>query len=330
MLTQKQRRLLLYNRKRIFVAGDELLEIKLAKGGAGAYSDVPSRRMPWDTDGVVFLVRRVAVVATGFQEISAAEATEANDEDNVRAINFENVGGNDLIASGPAQELRLAWIFPELREVDGYFRANDDVGTQSISEVLTSGDTTNGLDGTHTSRIATYTFPAEPYPTSYRDNITSMAVSNVRSLAHRWNTQDNQPARFLKAAHIYGEISAGETPDRLLWFDQPSALEFDKPIDYGDVPRGSAEDRVTFLKNNSASLTASTVQVTAEALYLGSGSWYTFEEAGVPGFTATLSLASSIGAAANSPNITIRRIIPDAEVLGLHAGRAFVSVGSWA
>ncbi len=128
--------------------------------------------------------------------------------------------------------------------------------------------------------------------------------------------------------HVYGEISASETPDRLLYIDNATALEFKKPKDYGDVARGSAETYAMKLRNNSASLTASTVQLIAEALFQGSGAWYDFDEGS--GFTATLSLASSIANGADSPVITVRRITPDAEALGLHEGRLQVSVGSWA
>ncbi len=272
---------------------------------AGLYPDAPSRRMAWDHDCVAL---EVNVVSGGvLQEFSDSEMIELNDEDSVNVVSL-------------APSEACAVIFPELREVDGVFGKID---ANTGSQIETSPDTTNGFDGTWTVRDAS-PIPAGVVAPFYRTEITSTALSNQRGARFRRLSGTNQ----FRAFHIYGEISASETPDRLLWFDQPTALEFALPIDYGDIARGSAEDRVTFIKNNSSALTASTVQVTAESLFQGSGSWYTFSEGGA--FVGTLSLASSIANGANSPNITIRRIVPDAETLGLHSGRAYVNVGSWA
>lgn len=313
---RKKRVLRLRSQGRIFYAGAEglLTPIPWVSGGAGSYADAPSRRVAWDADGTVL----TWTVDNGTSvEISGANMTLLNDE-NGGALN--GITTNNGLGY-------WAHIFPELREFDGGFAAHGTGGGSSISNVDTSGDTTNGVDGTWTNRIADIANHANTRP-DYRTGITSVAVSNVRGV--RWRKasvsggDDDEFATF----HIYGEISAAETPDRLLWFDQVAGTEYALPIDYGDIPRGSAEDVVTFLRNNSAALTASSVQVTAEDLFLGSGSWYTFDDG--TGFSSTKALASSIANGADSPNITIRRITPDAAGLGLHAGRAYASVGSWA
>lgn len=284
---------------------------------AGSYPDAPARRMALDDDGSILTTRNISTQAT-LVERDATERTEVNDEDNVNAYQYAIGGVNNEYTH---------WLFPELREFDGIFVAQSNVGGPAW-EILSSGDTTNMIDGTWTQRIAAITKKATPYPDAYRDSITSVAVSNVRAVrlnADYWNASSYP--QWMRAFHIYGEISAGETPDRLLWIDNDDDLEFSKPQDYGDVPRGSAEDHVIYLKNNSASLAANSVQVTAEDNFLGSGAWYTFDDG--TGFAATKSLASSIGNGANSPDITIRRITPDAETLGLHAARAYANVGSW-
>ncbi len=284
---------------------------------AGSYPDAPSRRMALDDDGSIFAIRNLSTQST-VEERNATERSEVNDEDNVNLSIYNVSGGQSYIS---------AWLFPELREFDGFFVAQDDVGGPAW-DMYSSGDTTNFIDGTWTQRVAGFSKWTVPYPVQYREEIKSQAVSNVRAVRFTstyWNS-GSYPQR-IRAFHIYGEISAGETPDRLLWFDNDDDLQFSKPQDYGDVPRGSAEDHVVYLKNNSASLSANSVQVAAEDLYLGSGSWYTFDDG--TGFAATKSLASSIGNGANSPDITIRRIIPDAETLGLHAARAYANVGSW-
>lgn len=283
---------------------------------AGFYVDVPSRRMATDADGTVGIT-----VDDGFPtgggivtDLSAAV---------MDVMSAEDVGGaGPSIANADGSFIGL--IFPELRELDGWYASADDGGTWANS-IHSSGDTTNGNDGTWTSRGSGLGIRNATLP-DYREAIESLAVSNVRAIRVKPSSLSGGGGT-LDRLHIYGKISAGETPDRLLWFDNDDDLEFSKPQDYGDAPRGSAEDHITYLKNNSAGLTANTVQVTAEDNFQGSGAWYTFDDG--TGFSATKALAGAIGPAANSPDITIRRIIPDLEILGLHAARAFVSVGSW-
>lgn len=313
---QRVRRMVQRNYDRIFYVGPEglALELPMVRGGAGSYPDAPSRRMALDDDGT-FWGRYNTEGGTGAMvEISEAVQETATDEENTNAILWvQNVDGY------------FHHIFPELRELDGYFLA---VAAVNTFGVYTSGDTTNGYDGTWTQRQAPGTgwFYTDNYA-NYRSGILSAAVSNVRGvrLTKVGGVGSNDD---VKGWHLYGEISAGETPDRLLWFDDNTDLEFSKPIDYGDKPRGSAEDYVVYLKNNSGSLSANSVQITAEDLYLGSGSWFTFAE-GAGSFQSTLALGSSIGSAANSANITIRVIRPDAATVGLHAARAYANVGSW-
>lgn len=279
---------------------------------AGAFPDAPSRRMALDVDGSLG-GSRFASGTQALQEFTDPEMVTLQKEDLI----LVTIGG------GSQPDEYFFYIFPELREFDGiYIRANI---INILSTVHSSGDTTNTFDGTWTQRIANYDDSAVASLTTYRTEITSTAVPNVRGIRGQFDATGS--GKSLSGFHIYGEISAGETPDRLLWIDNDDDLEFSKPQDYGDVPRGSAEDHVVYLKNNSALLAANSVQVTAEDLVGGSGGWYTFDDG--TGFSATKSLASSISNGANSPNITIRRITPDAETLGVHAARAFVSVGSW-
>lgn len=266
---------------------------------AGSYPDAPSRRMAWDDDGSLGFYG-----ATAF--FSGAQNQALNSEANANV----SVGGSNY-----------GIIFPELREVDGWFFLHNGA---SYTSMATSTDTTNGIDGTWVTQLSS--FPGWTASSDVRSNfrvkILSLAVSNVRAV-NQYRTGANQGA----AMHCYGEITPGQTPDRLLWIDSGTNLEFGLPIDYGDIPRGSASDRLVKLRNNSATFTAATIQVTAEANTLGSGAWYTFSDGA--GFQSTLPLASSIGPSSDSPVITIRRDIPDNETVGLHAGRVQVSVGSW-
>lgn len=284
---------------------------------AGSYPNVPSRRMAWDADGCVSLYWSATTAAV---ELNASEQVEFNDEDYVKISPWPTLA-----------DFYVGVIFPELREIDGYVFVGDGNGTTSSTALVEgSGDTTNGRDGLWSTIAASYSWTKNGDLTSYRTDIQTAAVSNQRGIRLNWDSWDQTGPSVDEPVllHLYGTIATGETPDRLLWVDNATGSEFGLPIDYGDIPRGSAEDTEVKLRNNSGTLTASSVQVTAEALYLASGSWYTFKEAG-GSFQATLPLASSIGAGADSPVLTVRRITPDAETLGLHAGRAFASVGSW-
>jgi hypothetical protein len=281
---------------------------------AGSYPDVPGRRMAWDDDGSIGF--RVPIDFS----LAVTEMTPTNRS----ALNDENQATNMATGTGPHRWFGV--IFPELREVDGFSAATSSTGgtpNDGVGEVRTSGDTTNGVDGTWTQRIADYNTGNGTVQQNYRNRITSLAVSNVRSL--RCHQGQNN---LVIALHIYGEIAAGETPDRLLWVDNNTGSEFGLPIDYGDIPRGSAEDREVKLRNNSTTMTAASVQVTAEALYLNSGAWYTIKEAS-GSFQSTLPLTSSIGSSSDSPVLTIRRVTPDSETLSLHAARVYANVGSW-
>ncbi len=278
---------------------------------------VPSRRMAVDADGTVGFD-----INDGFPS-GGGISTDLTSSVMI-GMTREAVGspGGPTVANGGGRMIAL--VFPELRELDGWYVSADDGGTWG-NPIHSSGDTTSGNDGTWTSRGSAPGIQ-NGLLTAYRDDIISLAVSNVRGIRVK-PTGLSGGGGSMDRLHIYGEISSGETPDRLLWIDNDDDLEFSLPVDYEDTPRGSAEDHVVYLTNNSSSLAANSVQVTAEDLFGGSGSWYTFDDG--TGFSATKALASSISNGANSPNITIRKIIPDDEAAQLHAARAFVAVGSW-
>ena len=274
---------------------------------AGAYPDVPGRRMGWDADGTVAVER----VLTGqLTELTPAQKAEMNDEENVTVI------------SKYATSWQFVLLFPEKREIDGLFIAGDAVGS-----VYTSADTTSGLDGTWGTLFAD--FPESPNAyNDYRTGIQSSADPGKRGLDVRVANYSGYSRLY--AVHVYGEISPGETPDRLLFIDEATGLEFAAAKDYGDTPRGSARDFSFRLKNNSTvagnNVTLNTIQVTAEDLFLGSGAWYTFSYGG-GAFQGTIQIAS-LAPEATSQLIVCRQIIPTDETLGPHAGRVKATVGS--
>jgi len=289
---------------------------------AGSYPDVPSRRIGWDADGTVLLVRRTQTASYPWQEQSAATKAVFNAEDSVAALENEL----DDLNQFNNHDGELALIFPELRELDGLFIQTNKGTGNFITAIDASGDTTNGFDGTFSSVIANYTDPADVID-SWRDNITSLAESNRRALRVTFLGLKGSNMSF-RMMHLYGEISGGETPDRLLWFDDVTGLEFTADIDYGFTPRGGSEDVLIRLRNNSAALTANTVQYTAEDLYQDAATWFTATLPGGSTYQATQQI-SSIAPATTTGIITLRRITPGDQTPGVYAAREFANVASW-
>ena len=131
-------------------------------------------------------------------------------------------------------------------------------------------------------------------------------------------------------AHVYGEISVGETPDRLLYIDSSTGLEYTGPIDWGNIPRGTVYDEDWYIKNNSSTLTANNTTLDFEALYLSSATFYTLST-GV-GWSTSLGPISTIGASSRWPStnsLTVRCNPPSTAELGLHAARIVMATSSW-
>lgn len=290
---------------------------------AGSFPDVPSRRLAWDDDGTLHFYRRdpfpLSRVAT-WTEVSAAVMAEANDEDDVRTSEPYSLTATDLT---------LSWVFPELRELDGVFATV--VGGQS-GETATwafnaSDDARWPGGGVWQAVLAAQAAIDVTAGANYRDNIVSLSEVTRSACEIQTPGFGGGGRTDVRTVHLYGEISPGETPDRLLFIDDGTSLEFGLPIDYGDVPRGSSEDRNIRLRNNSATRTINTIQYTAEDLYRGSSGWYTFTEPGLAVFAATQAIAS-LAPATDTAIIVARRITPQGEGVGLHAARIQATVGS--
>lgn len=291
---------------------------------SGSYPDNPGRRLAWDDDGTVVLVAGQNNGDTGvgvppgipYTNASVAEMEDMNDEDHASKFGANSNNNN-----------RVVWVthlFAEKHEIDGAYHVHEGSGGGPSSSAATSVDTTNGYDGTWVDLSLTDFHNISPPLDHYRDNITSQALSNI--LGTMFKVEENDGA-FHNSIHIYGAITPGETTDRLLFLDPDNAdAEFTKPLDFGDVPRGQTQTDTFKLKNNSSGVTANTVQVTAEDLYLGSGSWYTFSDDDVS-YSATLGLGN-IGVGATQL-VYVKQIVPDAQAPGVYVARVKANQASW-
>ncbi len=290
---------------------------------AGSYPDNPSRRMAWDDDGSVVLFAEgndgPLTQGTGPTDYSYAIASTVLKE----KLNDEDLGTEEL-AHEARQSSHFAILFPEKREVDGLYFATNGIATEQWTDY--SDDQTNGLDGTWNS-FSVGGAGSEPSD-GYRDNIVSKALSNIIAVrAFIGRSQSSSGNNSFKTLHFYGSVTPGETPDRLLFLDPDNAdTEFTKPLDYGDTPRGQTTVDTFKVRNNSASLTANTVQITAIDLFGGSASWYTYSTDGIS-YSATLGIGN-LGNGATQL-VFVKQIVPGAQVPGVYAARTKLNVASW-
>lgn len=293
---------------------------------AGSYPDAPSRRMAWHEDGTVGWYRyqggdNWGALGAGVTHMSSSQKINLNNEDDTSILSSQ---GNSVY---------WALIFPEPRDTYGVFLDWYGQTEPTLRDVQWSADTTNGISGTWTEFISSRTSPEDSVINRYRteiDVVSFAAVRSIRGIVYDVSIFD-EPSRLM-AVHIYGAIASGETPDRILFIDNSTGLEFTSVHDWGDVPRGTTLDKNIKIKNNSASLVASDIDFTFDDLTLSSDAWYTLSDSG-GAFSSTLNVAGPIAAGASYPAadvIRIRLTISDAETsLGLQSAYLRAFVNTW-
>lgn len=285
---------------------------------AGNYPDAPSWRMAYDRDGTqVFKINSANVIT----QLTSSDIIAMNDESN---SSYPGAGYNSGSSS-------LVWIFPELRDLDGYasIALNGSYSPSSMT-IAVSVDTTNGLDGTWTTISTTIPTRAEVKPL-YRTGIVSSTALGIRALkmtagavgANEWT---------VAAVHLYGEPAPGENPNRLaLWHPTLDQRVTPAYFDWGNVPRSSSADRLFRVKNLSSTLTATSVRVAMETFTDTTPSvpaQHTLSTDGAT-FLAQVNIGSLAPGAISSP-LTMRRITPSNAVLSLWSFRVFAeSTTGW-
>ena len=282
---------------------------------AGAYNDAPSRRLAYDADGTVVVHNQYAGPAAAAIDLTGAQSMALNNETHSEV--FPEWGYN--------RSYRVNFISPELRQIDGVFASRTDYSFNTILAFGSSSDSTNGIDGSWTTEIASPTQHLDTY-SLFRDNITSLALV-TKSAVRIGYSLGSTNSGSLATVHLYGTISPGETPDRILYLDTEDAdAKFSKVLDYGDVPRGQTQTRTIKIKNNSSTKTINTLQLTAEDLYLNAGDWYTFSLDGVS-YQATLNTIGNLSPGATKL-IYVKQVVPALEALGVQTGRLKTSHAS--
>ena len=302
---------------------------------AGSWPDTPSRKIAYHADGTV-VVGRYPPDGAPYENFYPWDPTSTGLEE-LNDLDFSDIdqdwanGRFPAIPSNAAdptnKRAETCWIFPELRDIYGYafvlHGQNNGIGGPGEYTWYISADTTNGVDGTWTN-IGDFdetNLTTGNYPEAWRESQIMFYYPAARAMRCLGVAGffTGGPTVW-RAAFLFGVIAAGETPDRILFIDDYTGLEFTGPMDWGDVPRGSELEWDIYLLNNSATLTANTMTLDMKTLYDVSDTWYSMNEAG-GAFGSTISV-SSMAAGARYPTgtdvITIKLEVPDDQPLSIY------------
>lgn len=275
------------------------------------HAALPGKRFQYDEDGTR-VVYRVHATDT-WKELTLAQKV---------AMLNENADAFSYSVTGAGQTGTIAFAFPEVRDLAGFFIAwagwiNASSGTTPSLQVST--DTTNGEDGTWTD-VATVI--PNKNADLWRSSITALASAGIRGLRYNVVSTNNANLDF-RSIHFYGTyVPAGLA----IWdptLDQaasPSVLDFDV------LSQGEVATKTFRVSNRHATLTASTI--TLDAVPLSETMDLEFSIGG-GAYAASLALGN-LGPGITSGVITARRTVPGTETARPQAVRVKAAAGSWA
>lgn len=285
---------------------------------AGSYPDVPGTRFAYHQDGT-FLVYRNA--AGGIVDISSVMA-ELNDHDDAIAISVNS-------ESSTAAGRHVTFVFPELRNIDGYFIYGIPVnGSFTLEAVETSTDTVDGSGGTWTQAAASWVNAGTTSP-AWRSGITSLSASAIKGLRFRytWTTTSSGRQMDWKAIHLYGSVPAAQNPNRLrAWHPTLDQEVGASHFDFADIAQGTQLTKQFRLKNNSATLTAQNVTLSQDNID-GGGMALEFSDNGTA-YTTSLNIGN-LAAGATSSVLYVRRTVGAAEPVQLRASLIKAIATGW-
>lgn len=321
---------------------------------AGSYPDAPSRRMAWDADGTVAWLAYGQTYGADWQHVRPTFINELTSDQKWK-LNSEDATNIkiQLTEHGPGidNQTYAGMIFPEKRDLYGvYWYGPTTTGGAfqlygGFYYIESSPDTTNAIDGTWTQFI-----PDIPYVQNVSD-IKDYFRPWAPDIGHRvMILEPDSPALGqrgfhwiasspysletavvdLNLWHMYGEIPVSSTPDILLFIDEATGLEFDRPLDWGDVPRGASFEYQIRVKNNSATLTANSTVLSFEALTGPSDTWYSIKDyLGVYGSTLTITTVTPGATYPSAGPITIKLALAADAPLSVQDARLRMSGTVW-
>lgn len=299
---------------------------------AGLYPDAPGRKFPYDVDGSVgFLVNSSSVITLA----TPSQLANGNDEAlSASASEWPGVAGS----------IKMGLIFPELRDILGYFFGiwnvsgtgyqgnRDDTGTGTFN-IETSVDTTNGLDGTWTNRV---TNAARAAGTAYssvsratmRNTISSVSWTGIKAVRFVTNFQFG-PVPEWSAVHFYGELNPLSGDRLTLWHPTLDQALSPAALDFGDVQRSTTTDKTFRVKNLSAGMTANSILLAVTALTDGTPTYVSQYTLGLAGSFSPTQTISSLAPGAISAVYTLRLITTASAALSVYRQRLSAVATTW-
>ena len=281
------------------------------------YTALPDRRIPYDNDGTVVGWYHGVNGLTAYP--SGADLISLN------GSSYAAVNTSGLMSSGT---MGVLLFFPEQREVTGiYAWLWDDGGAgfeAPITGLVGSTDTTNGQDGTWETASLPGGVPGKVNSYAWRSDIKAVSFTGGKRTVRIYRSigYDGLPRFF--ALHLYGEKTAGQTPDDVIYIDHDTTpgVEYAAPEDFGDQPLGTTVVRQFRLKNTSATKTANSINVQCN------DADFAISTDGVT-WVVTINIAS-LGPGAQSATMYVRCTTPPpGNLLGPRFARIVTTVASY-
>lgn len=279
------------------------------------YADLPGHRFALDKDGsIAFRIMNDNSLVV----LNSTETAEMNDEDDSAYIS-----GNSPVWVG--------WVFPQTRTILGVFQGGYDNDSGGNDEQwLYSTDTTNGQDGTWTELLPTLgATQSAPTLGRWRSAIRTCNQAGVKGVKTVRGSTYSFQGTNISTVHVYGTIDGGPTDRLALWhptLDQQLAAN---DFNWGDIGQGSTADKTFRVKNLSATLTASSITVSLDALtHTTMATQHSLSDDGST-FGTTISI-TTLAPGVMSSVLTLRRSTPSNAAIGPHAMRVLATAASWA
>lgn len=284
------------------------------------YPNPPGVRIAYDKDGTVAVWGNPSGGTPTVQ--TSAQLLKLNNED-------DDVDANKSSITPYFQAL----IFPRLMDISHWYAAISTTTDNGSWVFQTSADTTNGQDGTWTTRatVADSVVRHSVLPLARSGIQTLTGGTAVKAVRLAFLLTNNTGNGGTRALHIYGKPTT-LTDQLAFWHPTIDAPLSDYPahLDFEDKARGVTTDKFFRIKNVSATLTASGISVGMDSLTDGSPtlvSQHTFNyNGGSYGATASL---SSLAPGAISQQFGVRQILLSTAPLGVWAQRVNATATGW-
>ncbi len=301
-----------------------------------SYPALPDRRMSYDNDGTVVMVRSAfrSIGATPDFSVGPNVTLTGTDRQQLNDVSYDALTSdayNRLSSPGgtTVNEPAMAWFFfPEVREVTaiavGMAPFGAIIGAVNTMRIEGSNDTTNGVDGTwEAATIPSGNPNASANLDEWRVSIKPISFTGPKKVIRIALYAGLSWQGKYSLLHLYGAKAAGETPDDILYLDGSAGFaEFSAAADFGDRPLGTTSTRTFKVKNGSATKTANTINIQCNdadfAISTDNATW-----------VVTINIAS-LAAGASSSTLYVRNTTPaPGNPLGPRFARIVCTVGSW-